>query len=78
MSKLENPRQHLSTSRTIRIHRREICFVKHIFEAYEGVALLTTLDPERGVLRLRIPPGQEVVVAAIIDDLRTCLLVEDI
>ena len=77
MRKLENQRQQLSTSRTIRIQRREICFIKHIFEAYEGVALLTTLDPDRGVLRLRIPPGQEAVVSAILDDLRAHLLVED-
>ena len=69
---------HLSTYKTIRIHRREVCFVKHILEAYEGVALLTTLDPKRGVLRLCIPPGQEKVVAAILDDLRRHILMEDL
>ena len=78
LKRTENDQYPSSTYRTIRIHRKEVCFVKHILEAYEGVATLTTLDPERGVLRLCIPPGQEAVVAAIMDDLRQHILMEDL
>lgn len=78
MTRPINHQHRLSTFRTIRIHRKEVCFVKHILEAYEGVALLSTLDPERGVLRLCIPPGQEAVVTAIMDDLQQHILMEEL
>ncbi len=29
-----------------RIERKEICFLKFIFEAYDGIAMLTTVDPD--------------------------------
>jgi len=52
-----------------RIDRREICFFHSIFEAYEGLATITTIDPELGIIRVSIPPGAETDVALIIEDL---------
>jgi hypothetical protein len=54
-----------------RVDRREICFFHFIFEAYEGLAMVTTIDPELGLVRLSVPPGAENDVDLIITDLRT-------
>lgn len=45
--------------RQYRIDRRRISYIKFILEAYEGVAGMTTIDPELGVLRFYIAPGCE-------------------
>ena len=34
--------------RYYRVDRREIAFLRFIFEAYDGLAVLETLDPEAG------------------------------
>ena len=52
-----------------RIDRREICFFQFLFEAYEGLATVTTIDPELGLVRVSVPPGAENDVALIIEDL---------
>ena len=53
-----------------RIDRREICFFHSILEAYDGLATVTTLDPELGIVRLSVPSGAENDVARIIRELR--------
>lgn len=55
--------------RDLRIERREICFFKYIFEAYEGIAVLETMDPESGHVALHVAPGCEPVVEGILRDL---------
>ncbi len=53
----------------IRVDRREICFLKFILEAYDGIATMTTIDAHQGIVLLRIAPGCEKEVEAIIRDL---------
>jgi Domain of unknown function (DUF4911) len=53
----------------LRVDRREICFVKFILEAYEGIATMTTIDPCLGIVLLRIAPGCEEEVEAVLRDL---------
>ena len=62
----------------IRIDRKEICFVKNILEAYDGVALMTTLDADRGIVRLSVAPGRGRELKAILDDLKRHILIEAI
>ena len=50
---------------------------KFILEAYEGVAVLTTLDPHLGTVELFIGPGCENDVTQIVNDLSKHILVED-
>ncbi len=59
-----------STERLYRVKRREIAFVKFIFEAYEGIGTLSTIQPADGLIRIQIPPGCESVVEAVVEDLR--------
>ena len=53
----------------LRVDRREICFVKFILEAYDGIATMTTIDPLKGIVLLRIAPGCEKEVDAVFRDL---------
>ena len=60
-----------------RVDRREISFLKFIIEAYEGTAMLRTVDPEDGIVALHISPGSEAVVDMILNDLKQEILIED-
>jgi hypothetical protein len=48
------------------IRPREIHFLRFILEAYEGIATVTTLKPQLGLVRLCIAPGCEEVVEKIL------------
>jgi len=60
-----------------RIDRREIGFLKFIIEAYDGTALLRTVDPSSGMVALHISPGCEAVVDMILSDLKQEIMIED-
>ena len=61
----------------LRIDRREICFLKFILEAYDGIATLTTIDAHQGVVVLRIAPGCEDEVDTILKDLKKDIIIDD-
>jgi len=58
-----------------RVDRREIAFIKFIFEAYDGIAGLTTLDPAGGIIRLHIAAGCEEQVHRILQELKKTILI---
>ncbi|MFH2059707.1 MAG: DUF4911 domain-containing protein [Pseudomonadota bacterium] len=49
--------------------KTKIGFIRFIFEAYEGVAIATTLDAQKGLIRLAIAPGRLKTAALIVEDL---------
>ena len=55
--------------RCYRVDRRQISFVKFILEAYDNVAIMSTLDPRQGVVQVSIAPGCETMVDGIMDSL---------
>lgn len=65
-----------TTQRLYRLDRSEIAFVKFIFEAYDGIATLSTIDREMGIVRLLIAPGCEKTVSELIEDLRHTVRIE--
>lgn len=58
-----------TTQRIYRMDRRQISFVKFVLEAYDNMAVVTTLDARHAVVRITIAPGCEGVVKEIVDDL---------
>ena len=60
----------------LRIDRRQICFVKFIFEAHDGLATITTVNPQKGRVLFRIAPGCETEVDMILEDLKKEILIE--
>lgn len=59
-----------------RVDRREIAFIRFIVEAYDGLAIVTTLDPATGLIEFQIAPGCEQDVEAILEDLRRNIMME--
>jgi hypothetical protein len=62
----------------LRVDRREISFLRFILEGYDGLAVLSTLDPATGAVELKIAPGCESEVNKIIRDLRRHIFIEDV
>ncbi len=61
-----------------RVDRREICFLRFIFEGYDGIAILTTIDPGTGFVVLHISPGCEEAVEMILQDLKKEIIIEPV
>ncbi len=62
--------------RYYRVDRREISFLKFIFEAYDGMATMTTTDPEKGLVVFHIAPGCEADVEMILNELKADIMTE--
>ncbi len=70
------PEKARTVPRKLRIERSAICFFKYLFEAYEGIAVLETLDPKTGQVALHVAPGCEDTVSGILADLSKQYLIE--
>lgn len=57
-------------SKEYMVDKEKIGFIRFIFEAHEGVANVTTLDPKTGHILLRIAPGRGETASQVIDDLK--------
>lgn len=64
-----------TTKQYYRVDRRHIGFMKFIFEAYDGLVQIRTLDPKTGCIELNIAPGCEDVVETILQDLTASLII---
>ena len=60
-----------------RVDRRKISLLKFTFDAYEGVAVVTTLDAAKGVVVLAVAPGCREMVRGIMADLGRRFLIEN-
>jgi hypothetical protein len=59
-----------------RVDRREIAYIKFILEAYDGLAIVKTLDPQAGLIEFQIAPGCEQDVEMILEDLQSRIMME--
>lgn len=67
----------LETSKQIyRVDRRQINLIRFIFEAYEGVAVVSTIEAATGLISLAVAPGCEAVAESVMDDLSKSILIE--
>ena len=48
---------HISHRRFFRVGRRDLAYLKFIIEAYEGVAILSTVDREGPLIRITSTPS---------------------
>ena len=65
-----------TVKRYYRINRHDIAFLKFIFEAYDGLAIIETLNPESGVIVFYIAPGCETDVDMVLTDLKADIMIE--
>ena len=75
MSTSQAPRE--TIKRYYRVDRRKIAYLRFVFEAYEGLAIIETLDPESGVIVFYIAPGCESDVDMILKDLKDDIMMEE-
>ena len=60
------------------IDKKNIGFLKFIFEAYEGIAVVTTTGKEKNKIVLRIAMGFEDDVDMVLDDLNRRIMISEI
>ena len=64
--------------RVYRVNRREIAYLKFILEGYEGLAVLTTLDPRKGMVVLHIAPGCLSETEMLLQNLKKSVMIEPV
>ena len=62
--------------RHYRVDRRKIAFIRFILEAYDGLAIVKTLDAQAGLIEFQIAPGCERDLKLILEDLRQNILMQ--
>ena len=53
----------------LHVPRKEIAYVKFLFESYEGIAVVRTLDPDRALLVVLVAPDFEATARAVVAEL---------
>ncbi len=74
MSTSQVPRE--TIKRYYRVDRHKIAYLRFVFEAYDGLANIETLNPESGVIVFYIAPGCESDVDMILKDLKDDIMME--
>jgi hypothetical protein len=64
-----------STRKLVQIDRKSVGFIKFIFEAYDGLAGITTIDPIAAKIVLNIAPGSEPEVEMLLNDLKRNMII---
>lgn len=66
-----------TTTHYYRVDRREIAFIKFIIEAYEGLAVISTEDAQKGIMKFAVAPGCESEFCELITSLKKDVLITD-
>lgn len=61
-----------------RVDKSRIGFLKFIFEAHDGLAVMTTLDAKEGLVRFAIAPGCMEEVEAVLGDLKKDIAINEL
>ena len=65
-----NAQETSTASQLFRVDRKAVCFIRFIFEGYDGIAMVETIEPQAACIALHVAPGCETEAAAVIADLR--------
>ena len=60
------------------VEKSRIGFLKFIFEAHDGIAVITTLDSKTGLVRFAIAPDCLEEVDAVIMDLKKDIKINEV
>ena len=58
------------------IEKKSVGFVKFIFEAYDGIAVVETIDRPTSLIKLHIAPGCEQDVDDVLKELKKEIFIE--
>lgn len=59
-----------TTRRTFRVKRQDIHYLRTTVEAYDGMAVVRTMNPDDATIELLIAPGCEDLISKLVADLR--------
>jgi hypothetical protein len=59
-----------TTKRRFRVNRQDIHYLRTTIEAYDGMAVVRTIDPGEATIELLIAPGCEDLISELIAALR--------
>ncbi|MDA8405029.1 MAG: DUF4911 domain-containing protein [Desulfobacteraceae bacterium] len=65
-------------NRLYSIDRKFVGFVKFIFEAYDGIAVVETIHPQTAIIKLHIAPGCECDVDGVLIELKKEIRIEPV
>ncbi len=61
-----------------RVDRKKIGFIKFIFEAYDGVAVVSTIDAKKNLIMLSISPDLIEESDIIVNDLKKDFIFDEV
>lgn len=61
-----------------RVDRKEIGYIKFIFEAYEGIAVVSTEEKGGNLISVNVPDGFDEDVDLIMADLASKMIIEPV
>jgi hypothetical protein len=59
-----------SLRQLFKVERNEIAYLRFTLESYDGMAVVSTLDPQKALIEILIAPGCEAMVMNLLDSLR--------
>lgn len=65
-----------TTKRYYRVDRSEIAYLRFIFEAYDGIAVVKTVDARKGIIVLHVAPGCDNDVDDVLQDLKKEIMIQ--
>lgn len=66
------------TARYLRVDRRNLVYLQFIVESYEGLAVVTTVDPKEAVVRVSFPACRSTEVDDLVRELRAEISLKDV
>jgi hypothetical protein len=58
------------------VDRKSVGYIKFIFEAYDGIAVVETIEPDSAVIMLHVAPGCEKDVENVVLELKKSMFME--
>lgn len=65
-----------TVSRLYTVERKQVGYIKFIFEAYDGIAVVETIAPQTALIKLHIAPGCESDVDGVLAALGREIIIE--
>jgi hypothetical protein len=56
--------------KSYRVDKSRISYIRWIIESYDGMAIVSTIDPVDAIIEIKIAPGCELIVNELINSLR--------
>ncbi len=56
--------------RVYHVNRQDISYIRYTVESYDGMAVVSTIDPHAAFIELSISPGCEQLVYELMDSLK--------